>query len=88
MGIYNFSEYPEVSWATFASSIIRQANDIGLLDKRINIVNINSSQYPTKAARPKNSALCTEKFNIKFGFKPNSWEDSLKLVLTKIKNNK
>ena len=88
MGIYNFSEFPEASWADFAEKIVYKASKIGLIKNEISINRISSKKFPTRAVRPQNSVLSTKKFQSKFGINPTSWENSLDLILNKMSNNR
>lgn len=55
--IYNWSDLGVASWYDFAVAIQRAALELGLLNKSIPIVPINTEDYPTPAKRPKFSLL-------------------------------
>lgn len=80
-GTYHFSGTPDVSWAEFATEIMRQG---GLW---CDVTSISTTQYPTPAARPLNSrldcALTTQNFQID---RP-QWAQSLKKVIAQLERN-
>lgn len=73
-GMYHFSGAPDVSWADFAREIFDQA---GLA---VEVTDILSEQYPTPAARPKNSRLYCGDILRDFGIKQPDWRQSLRRV--------
>jgi dTDP-4-dehydrorhamnose reductase len=56
-GTYNAVGGPIVSWHAFADQIVQQAFEGGLIAKRVPVRAITTSEYPTPARRPANSAL-------------------------------
>lgn len=81
--IYHWCDSGVTSWFDFAVSIQDYAFELGILNKKINIGPIPASDYPTKAKRPLYSALnCTSSNKIKPQAK---WQESLKLMLNKLK---
>ncbi len=70
------------SWHGFASAIVAGMTRHGLPVKATKIKAIPSIEYPTPAVRPGFSRLSTERLEHVFGFRPESWEDSLDNVLT------
>ena len=70
-GIYNYSNEGVASWYDFALAI----RDIAGLKTKINP--IETSQYPTPAARPKYSVLSKKKIKETFGLEIPYWRDSL-----------
>ncbi len=77
-GIYHFAGTPIVSWAQFAVEIFRQAN------VNVPVEPIASSDYPTPAKRPSNSALDCSKIKVQFGIDPPDWKRDLQDVLSEI----
>ena len=57
----------------------------GLINKKVLIKNINSSEYLTKAKRPFNSRMFSNKIQNTFNIKLDSWDSSLHKI---IKNKK
>ena len=80
-GTYHFSGAPDVSWADFAREIFRQS----VLNPEI--VDIPSSDFPTRAVRPANSRLDCSGLLTAFGIHRPDWRDSLTDVLNDLKGN-
>ncbi|MFD1851264.1 dTDP-4-dehydrorhamnose reductase [Oceanobacillus bengalensis] len=77
-GIYHASNDGFCSWAEFAEEIFRQA------DKKVKVNAISTEEYPTKAARPKNSRMSKDNL-VKNGFnKLPKWQDALKHYLNEL----
>lgn len=70
-GIYHATNEGFCSWAEFAAEIFRQA------EKNTKVVPVPSSEYPTRATRPKNSRLSKKSLdNAGFKHLPN-WKDAV-----------
>lgn len=70
-GIYHATNEGFCSWAEFASEIFRQA------ERDVKVIPVPSSEYPTKAIRPKNSRLSKKNLD-NAGFKRlPSWRDAV-----------
>lgn len=81
-GTYHFSQLPSVSWYEFAVEIIDRAIELNVLNRRVVVTPVSSSEFPTKAARPKNSRLCVEKINQHISSNALSgWRDDISSVL-------
>lgn len=77
-GIYQFCGSPAVSWAEFAQAVFAGQTTAP------QITGIPSSQYPTRAIRPKNSTLdCTKIFET-YDIKQPNWRVGLRDVLNKL----
>lgn len=77
-GIYNVTNEGYCSWAEFAKEIFKQAN----VDVKVH--SISTEEYPTRAARPKNSRLSKQKL-IDNGFNPlPKWQDALNHYLNEL----
>lgn len=74
-GIYHYSNQGIISWFQFASAI----KEIKKLDCKLNAISTN--EFPTKAKRPKFSALNTQKIQKDFNIEIPFWKDSLKKCL-------
>ena len=72
-GIYHATASGSTSWHGFASEIARLEG----IDARGRVVPISSDEYPTRARRPINSRLSSEKLLRQFGVALPSWETSL-----------
>jgi len=78
-GIYHVSNEGYCSWAEFAEEIFR------LVNKNIKVNRITSEEYPTPAARPKNSRMSKEKL-VNNGFtRLPDWKSALNHYLNAIK---
>ena len=78
-GTYNYSGEPVVSWCGFAREVFRQA------EIPVSVIPISTSEYPTPAARPRNSVLdCTCIFET-FDIAQPDWRSSLAKVLSELK---
>ena len=77
-GTYHFSGSPDVSWAEFASAIVADAG------RGTTISAITSADYPTPAARPRNSRLDCSTLEAAFGIARPRWQDGLRRVLTEL----
>ncbi|MEM7752955.1 MAG: dTDP-4-dehydrorhamnose reductase [Pseudomonadota bacterium] len=78
-GTYHFSGAPDVSWADFAREIFQQS---GL---NPDVVDIPSSEFPTKAVRPLNSRLDCSTLEADFGIKRPDWRNGLRDVLRNLR---
>lgn len=72
-GVYHYAGSPVVSWYEFAEAIF-QTEDI---NQRPNLTPCASAEYPTKAARPKNSALSTAGIKKEMGVFDCDWRGFL-----------
>jgi dTDP-4-dehydrorhamnose reductase len=81
-GLYHLTSTGNSSWYMMAEYAITYAKDElhrDIITKEI--VPIPTSQYPTKAQRPLNSALNVKKIETEFGIRMPSWDDILRLTL-------
>ncbi|HWB62644.1 MAG TPA: dTDP-4-dehydrorhamnose reductase [Chitinophagales bacterium] len=78
-GVYNYSNEGVASWYDFAVAI----RDMAGLKTKINP--IETSQYPTPAARPKYSLLNKKKVKETFGLEIPYWRDSLEQCMRLLK---
>lgn len=79
-GIYHYSNLGVISWYDFAKAIMQLNN----IDCKVNA--IESKDFPAKAPRPFYSVLNKAKFINDFGVDIPYWLDSLKLMISRIKN--
>lgn len=84
-GTYHFCGMPETTWHGFAEAIINEAVGIGLLDHVIPVHPITTSDYPTPARRPQNSALDCRRIMQTFDMNPPRWQEGLTAMLALIK---
>jgi dTDP-4-dehydrorhamnose reductase len=71
-GLYHFSNLGETTWFNFANKIFELTNT------KIKLIPVNSSEYVTKALRPKYSVMDKTKIIDTFDLKVLDWEKSLK----------
>lgn len=83
-GLYHFAGAPTVSWADFAEAIMAGGVKRGLLERAPEIARIRTEDWPTKAARPGNSALACGKIERIFGVAQPDWRTSLDTVLARL----
>lgn len=77
-GEYNVSNEGFCSWADFAAEIFQVAG------KEVKINRVDSSAFPTKATRPKNSRM-SKRALVENGFKPlPTWQDATKRYVKKL----
>ena len=79
-GIYHMTAQGVTSWFGFAQAIVDRAE----LPNSPQIVPIPSSDYPTPAQRPANSAMSNKKFESDFGFRLPAWQDTLSEVMLEL----
>ncbi|PLX01370.1 MAG: dTDP-4-dehydrorhamnose reductase [Marinilabiliales bacterium] len=79
-GIYHYSNLGVISWYDFAKAIMQLNN----IECRVNA--IESKDFPAKAPRPFYSVLNKAKFINDFEVEIPYWLDSLKLMISRIKN--
>ena len=78
-GIYHFSGSPDVSWADFARNIVLIAGG------NLKVLDIPSSEFPTRAKRPCNSRMDCSKLQQIFDIERPDWQESLKAVVSDLK---
>ena len=78
-GVYHYAGGPDTSWAGFARAIFEEA---GL---NVEVAEIASSDYPTPAARPKNSRLDCAATEAAFGIARPDWRAALREVLDELR---
>lgn len=78
-GIFHLASRGETSWCGYARVVFTEARmrlpDVAL--KVVDVVPIESSEYPTPAVRPKNSRLDGGAFEARFGLRMPHWHDAL-----------
>lgn len=70
-GVYHATNEGVCSWAEFAREIFRLAG------KRTKVVDISTSEYPTKALRPLNSRMSKDKLEKAGFYRLPTWQDAL-----------
>lgn len=78
-GVYHYSNEGITSWYDFAVGIFE------LSDTKIKVKPIPTSQYPTRAIRPKFSVMDKTKVKTIFNLEIPYWRDSLKVCIERLK---
>ena len=81
--IFHLSTKGEVSWYDIAIYISQIVNSC----KNVKIIPINSSEYPAKACRPKNSLFDLSEIEKITGQKLPFWKDEIKPIIERINLN-
>jgi dTDP-4-dehydrorhamnose reductase len=84
-GIFNLSAAGATSWYGFAGAILDEAMRAGLLARVPRLTPIASKDYPTPAARPKNSQLSGGRLEARFGIALPDWRSSLARCVAQMK---
>jgi dTDP-4-dehydrorhamnose reductase len=79
-GLYHFTCGGQASWCEFARTIFAVCPDGMLNGRKPSVEAITSAEFPTPAARPKNSVLSNEKLRARFGVELSHWEEGLRNV--------
>ncbi len=83
-GTWHLTTRGETNWQEFASTIIGEANELGLLQHKPRVLPITTAEYPTPAQRPAYSVLDTTRLQGDFGIVPPDWRDGLKQTLREL----
>jgi dTDP-4-dehydrorhamnose reductase len=83
-GIYHASGSGKTTWAGFATEAIRQLHEREPAAKFATVTPISTPDYPTPAARPKNSLMSSEKLFQVFSWRMMDWQESLAQVLAEL----
>ncbi|MGE3164666.1 MAG: dTDP-4-dehydrorhamnose reductase [Planctomycetota bacterium] len=79
-GTFHYCGTPPTTWHGFAEAIVEAArSDWALKVRRVRA--ITTAEFPTPAARPRYTVLCTHKATQVLGISAPAWQDSLELVL-------
>ena len=79
---YHLAGGGQTSWCEFAQAIMEQCCALGL--RAAQVSPIRTKDWPTKAARPRNSTFDCTKFTRDFGVTMPQWRDSLQPVVERI----
>ena len=81
--ILHFGGDQSTSWADFAKFIFKAAHDQGKLDHKVEVNFIRTIEYPTPAARPKNSILNSKKIKSLYGINASNWQEAVLDIIKK-----
>ena len=84
-GTYHFSTTPAVSWCGFAREIVREAVAAGRLPAAPPVRPIGADEWPSRAARPRNSRLDASRLRRSFGIDPPGWRPALREYLESLR---
>ncbi len=76
-GVFHLSASGEVSWHGFADAIVGGLRRRGVKLETERLIAIATSEYPTKATRPKNSRLDHRRLRERYGIVMPSWQAAL-----------
>ena len=72
-----------VSWFGFAQAVFARASErLGV--KVPELIPIGTKDYPTTAARPRNSVLSNAKLHARFGLELPTWQSALDEVIVRL----
>jgi len=80
-GLHHVGGGPVVTWKQFADATCEQASSAGLLGRVPRVVGISTEEYPTPAARPRNSVLLTREETSAVTRDPFDWQRGLRSML-------
>jgi dTDP-4-dehydrorhamnose reductase len=85
-GVYHLVASGETTWHGYASHVIAQAKSLSpALDWKVaEVTPVPTSAFPTPAARPLNSRLCTAKLQQAFGLVLPPWQQGVERMLAEI----
>jgi dTDP-4-dehydrorhamnose reductase len=81
-GTYHLAGRGDVSWCGFAREVFRVSAELG--GPSANVTAITTADYPTVAARPKNSRLDCAKAERTFGVALPDWRDGVRACVTQL----
>ncbi len=84
-GLYHMTCGGSTSWAGFAQAIFARAGSF-LGGNSPEVTPIPSKDYPTPAARPRNSVLSNEKLAARFALTLPTWEEALDPVFAQLRS--
>ncbi|OEE68109.1 dTDP-4-dehydrorhamnose reductase [Enterovibrio norvegicus FF-33] len=77
-GVYHYSGLPHVSWYEFAEAIFNTAVEQAVITKKPSLSSITTAHYPSRAKRPTNSRLSTQKITSALSIDASDWKEALK----------
>lgn len=80
-GIHHVQGQPWVSWHGFAEAIVAQALELGLLERKPQVIPISTAEFPTPAVRPANSRLDCSSAAQELGLALPAWREDLRQCL-------
>ncbi|MGJ8663315.1 MAG: dTDP-4-dehydrorhamnose reductase [Marinicella sp.] len=84
-GLYHLTSNGSTTWFGFAQRIFSQAQRIGLIENKPELIPISTKDFPTAAERPKYSVLNNQKYEGTFNVKLPHWQTTLQLCMQRMK---
>lgn len=81
-GVYHFAGSGETSWCGLARHALAVSRAAG--GPHAEVEAITTAEYPTRAARPRNSRLDCRRFRADFGYLAPEWQTSLEAVVKRL----
>jgi dTDP-4-dehydrorhamnose reductase len=81
--LYHLAGTGIATWFDFASLILEESVRLG--GPEVEVRPLATEDWPTQAARPRNSVLVSEKFSRDFGFRMPPWQDSTREVVGRVR---
>jgi dTDP-4-dehydrorhamnose reductase len=85
-GIYHCTANGTTNWFEYAKLVINTAKSHGHAGVCQRITPVNSSAFPAKAVRPKNSRLDNSKLAKRLGVQAPEWEDDVAMTVGRLLN--
>jgi dTDP-4-dehydrorhamnose reductase len=76
-GIYHYCDIGVISWYEFAARIMDLGLEFGWIEKKIPLLAIPTSAFPTAAVRPAHAVLDSGKAVRDLGFRVHDWQENL-----------
>lgn len=86
-GIHHYTDAGAASWYDFAVAIQEEALAVGLLNKAVPVIPINTADFPTPARRPHYSVLDKNSTFAALGAPAPHWRSNLRVMLGEIVAN-
>ena len=80
-GVHHLQGQPCVSWHGFAEQILTQALELGMLERKPQMIPISTAEFPTPAQRPANSRLDCSSSEQELGLGLPAWREDLRQCL-------
>ncbi|MEO6155554.1 MAG: dTDP-4-dehydrorhamnose reductase [Thermomonas sp.] len=83
-GTWHLTTRGQTNWYAFASAIMQDAHELGLIQCMPRVLPITTPEYPTPAHRPAYSVLDTTRLQQDFGIEPPDWRNGLQATLRQL----
>ena len=84
-GVYHYCDGGVISWFDFAARIMDLALEHGLIENKIPLRAIPTSEFPTRAVRPARAVLDSRKVVHDLGFRVHDWQENLEKFFQEMK---